>query len=45
MGDMKNSYKIFIGNPEGDIPLGRPRRRCENNSRIDLGEIMWESED
>jgi hypothetical protein len=28
---------------EGKSPLGRPRRRWENNIRMDLGEIWWES--
>jgi hypothetical protein len=27
MGDMRNTYKILVGKPEGKIPLGRPRRR------------------
>jgi hypothetical protein len=31
MEDMRNSYKIFIGKPEGTKPLRRPRRRWEYN--------------
>jgi len=26
MRDMRNAYKIFIGNSEGEGPLGRPGR-------------------
>jgi hypothetical protein len=36
MREMKNSYKILFGNSEGKSPLGR---RCEDNIRMDLGEI------
>jgi hypothetical protein len=30
MGEMRNSYEILVGKPEGKRPLGRPRRRWEN---------------
>jgi hypothetical protein len=33
---MKNMYKIFVGKPEGNKPLGRPRRRWGYNIRMDL---------
>ena len=29
----------FGGKPEGKRPLGRPRRRCEDNIKIDLPEV------
>jgi hypothetical protein len=29
----------FVGKPEGKRPLGRPRRRWEDNIKLDLGEI------
>jgi hypothetical protein len=32
----------LVGNPEGKRPLGRPRRRCEDNIKIDFREIVWE---
>jgi hypothetical protein len=35
-------YKILVGKPEGKRPLGRPRRRWEDNIRMDLREIGWE---
>jgi hypothetical protein len=38
MGEMKNANSILVGKPEGKRPLGRPRRRYENNIRMDLRE-------
>jgi hypothetical protein len=31
--------KVFVGNPEGKRPLGRPRRRWEYNIKMDLQEV------
>jgi hypothetical protein len=31
----------LVGKPEGKRPLGRPRRRCVDNIRMDLGEVGW----
>jgi hypothetical protein len=31
MGYMRNAYRILEGKPEGNIPLGRPRRNREYN--------------
>jgi hypothetical protein len=31
MGEMKNAYKIVVGKPNGKRPLGRPRRKWEDN--------------
>ena len=36
---------VMVGNPEGKRPLGRPRRRWEDNIKIDLQEVGWESVD
>jgi hypothetical protein len=36
MGEKTNSYRSLVGKPEGKRPLGRPRRRWEDNIRIDL---------
>jgi hypothetical protein len=36
MGEVTNAYSILGGTPEGKRPLGRPRRRWENNMRMDL---------
>jgi hypothetical protein len=32
-------YRVFVGKPEGKRPLVRPRRRCENNIKIDIQEV------
>ena len=32
---------IFGGKPEGKIPLGRSRRRCESDTKMDLKETGW----
>jgi hypothetical protein len=45
MVEIKNVYKIFVGKPEGKRPLGRPRRRWDDNIRKDLQEIRWEGVD
>jgi hypothetical protein len=36
-----NAYRILVGKPEGKTPLGRPRRRWEDNIRKDLKETGW----
>jgi hypothetical protein len=32
-------YRVLVGNPEGKRPLGIPRRRWEDNIRMDLQEV------
>ena len=32
-------YRILVGNPEGKRPLGRPRRRWEDNIKMNLQEV------
>jgi hypothetical protein len=39
MGEERKVYKVLVGKPEGNIPLGRPRRRWEVGIRMDLREI------
>jgi len=34
IGEMRNAYKILVVNPEGNRPLGWPRRRWEDNIKI-----------
>jgi hypothetical protein len=36
MGEERGMYRVLVGKPEGNIPLGRPRRRWEDNIRMDL---------
>jgi hypothetical protein len=33
---MRNAYKILAGKPEGKRPLGRPKRRLEDNMKLIL---------
>ena len=32
-------YRVLVGKPEGKRPLGRPRRRLEDNIKMDLQEV------
>jgi len=36
MRQRKGEYKVLVGKPEGKRPLGRPRRRWEDNIKMDL---------
>jgi hypothetical protein len=38
-GEVRGAYNILVERPEGRRPLGRPRRRWEDNIKIDLREI------
>jgi hypothetical protein len=40
-GEKRNAYMILVGKTEGKRPLGRPRRRWEDNIRMYLREIGW----
>jgi hypothetical protein len=39
MGRRKGVYRVLVKNPGGRRSLGRPRRRWENNIKIDLQEV------
>ena len=41
MGDRRGVYRVLVGKPEGKLPLGRPRRRWEGNSKIELQKVGW----
>jgi hypothetical protein len=45
MGERRGVYRILVGKPEGKRPLGRPRRRCEDNIKLDLQEVGCEGMD
>ena len=32
-------YRVLVGKPEGKKPLGKPRRRWEDNIKMDLQEV------
>jgi hypothetical protein len=38
MGEVRGTYRVLVGRPEGRRPLGRPKRRWEDNIKIDLEE-------
>jgi hypothetical protein len=37
-GEGRGVYRVLVGRPEGKRPLGRPRRRWEDNIKLDLRE-------
>jgi hypothetical protein len=39
MGEVRDVHRILIGRPGGKRPLGRPRRRWEDNIKMKLREI------
>jgi hypothetical protein len=39
MGEGRGVYRVLVGRPEGKRPLGRPRRKWEDNIKMDLREI------
>jgi hypothetical protein len=39
MGEGRRDYRVLIGRPEGKRPLERPRRRREDNIKMDLREL------
>ena len=45
MGEWRGAYRVLVGKPEGKRPLGRPRRRFEDNIRMDLQEVGLGYED
>jgi hypothetical protein len=45
IGEKGNAYRILVRNPERKRPLGRPRRRCVGNIKMDFREIGWDGMD
>jgi hypothetical protein len=39
MGEERGAHRVLVGKPEGKRPLGRPRRRCEDNIKMDSQEV------
>jgi hypothetical protein len=39
MGEDKDLYRVLVGKPEGKRPLGRPRRRWEDNIKMNLQKV------
>jgi hypothetical protein len=45
MWEGRGACRVLVGKPEGKRPLGRPRRRWEDNVRMDLREVGCGCED
>jgi hypothetical protein len=45
VGEKRNACRVLVGKPERKRPLGRPKRRWEDNIKMDLREIGWNSMD
>jgi hypothetical protein len=43
--EIRNAYKIVVGKPEGERKLGRRKRRCEDNIKMDRMEIRLKGVD
>jgi hypothetical protein len=39
VGEDRGVHRVLVGKPEGNRPLGRPRRRWEDNFRLDFQEV------
>jgi hypothetical protein len=39
MGEKRDVHRFLVGKPEGKRPLGRPRRRWEDNIKRDVQEV------
>ncbi|KAJ4437318.1 hypothetical protein ANN_17456 [Periplaneta americana] len=42
MDESRNAYRVLYGRPKGNRPLGRPRRRWEDNIKMDLREVGYD---
>jgi hypothetical protein len=40
MGEGRGVHRVLVGKPEGTRPLGSPRRRWEDNIKMDLNELL-----
>ena len=45
MGERRRVYRVLVGKPEEKIQLGRPRRRWDDNIKIDVQEVGCEGMD
>ena len=39
MGEIRGVYRVLVGKPEGKRPLGKPRRRWEDNIKMHLQDV------
>jgi hypothetical protein len=45
MSEKRNAYRVLVGKPEGKGTLRTPRRRWEDNIKMDLRKIRWDDMD
>jgi hypothetical protein len=45
IGEGRNAYKVSVGRSKGKRPLGRTRRRWEDNIKMDLLTVIWGGKD
>jgi hypothetical protein len=43
MQEVRGVHRVLVWNPEGKRPLGRPRRRWENNIKMNLRKVEYGS--
>jgi hypothetical protein len=41
IGERRGIYRVWVEKPKGKRQFGRPRRRRENNIKMDLQEMGW----
>jgi hypothetical protein len=45
MGERKGAYRVLMRKHQGSRRLGRPRRKWEDNIKMDLREVRWRGMD
>jgi len=45
IGDSRSIFRVLVGKPEGKRPLGKPRRRWEDNKKMDFQEVGYSGMD
>jgi hypothetical protein len=41
MGDRRGAYRVLVGRPDVKRPLGIPRRRLDDNIKMDIQAVRW----
>jgi hypothetical protein len=42
MQEIRDTWRVLVGKSEGSRPLGKLRRRWEDNIKMDFQEVRWE---
>jgi hypothetical protein len=43
VGERKGAYRVWVGKHERKRQIRRPRRSCEDNSKVDLTKNLWQA--